>query len=288
MGQSERIVKSLLFICATLAILMLSSIAIFVTWEGIFGLRYLDPLGTIFYVGRGVYGLLPLLFSSILIVGASLFFAVILGLPIAIFISEAVSSELREILKSLVELLSAIPSVIYGFIGLVFLAPRIADFLSIPSGAVLFTASIVLAIMILPTIVSFSSEALLSIPEGYREASYALGASEWETIKNVVLPASKQGIFASIILAFGRAIGETIVVLFLAGTNGTLPPFPWYNHPGFPLTAAIARTMGSVPLGGRTYNVLFSLAVVLFIITFITNTIADHILNKFSKRFEGR
>lgn len=288
MDGGERIVKSLMFLCAALAILMLSSIAIFVFWEGIFGFQPLDPLGTVFYVGRELYGLLPLLVSSLLIVGASLFFAVILALPATIFITEVAPSEVREILKSLIELLSAIPSVIYGFIGLVFLAPIIADLLSIPSGTIILTASLLLAIMVFPTIVSLSSEALLSIPEKYREASYALGASEWETIRHVVLPASKNGIFASIILAFGRAIGETIAVLLVAGTNGILPSFPWYNQPGYPITAAIARTMGAVPMGGKTYQVLFSLGVVLFIITFITNTLSDHIRRSFSKRFKER
>lgn len=288
MIKQETIVKSLLFFCAVLAILMLGLIAVFVTIEGIRGFSYLEVLGTVFYVGNERYGLLPLLFSSILIVVGALFLAITLGIPAAIFVSEAIPTHVREVLKSIIELLSAIPSIIYGFLGLVFLAPFIADLLTIPSGTIIITASLVLGIMVLPTIVSFSSEALLSIPDEYREAAYALGSSEWETIRYVVVPAAKRGIFASIILAFGRAIGETIAVLLVAGTKGIIPPFPWYTHKGFPLTAAIARSMGVVPMGGKTYQILFSLGIILFIITFITNSIADHILSSFTKRYEKR
>ncbi|NIQ05510.1 MAG: phosphate ABC transporter permease subunit PstC [Candidatus Korarchaeota archaeon] len=286
MTNGEKVIRGIFFLCAAFATVMLFLIAVFVFLEGFKGFTHLTFLGRVFFPSNSEYGVLPLLVSSFLIVGGALILSLVLALPTAIFIAEVVPFEVRETLKSIVELLAAIPSVIYGFIGLVFFAPLVADLLHLTAGTVVFTASLILGIMILPTMVSLSTEALLAIPDKYREASLALGASEWQTVSKIILPAAKNGIFASIILAFGRAIGETIAVLLTSGVVGSLPSFPFFNQPAFPLTAAIARFMGETVIGGELYHVLFGLATILFVITFVINTIADHMFTTFSKKYK--
>ncbi|MEO0083787.1 MAG: phosphate ABC transporter permease subunit PstC, partial [candidate division WOR-3 bacterium] len=193
------------------------------------------------------FGILALIVGSIVVTIGSLIVAIPLGLGSAIFLSELAGFKTREILKPFIELLAGIPSVIYGLFGMAFLAPFVMRLFNIATGLNAFTASIILGIMIVPIIASISEDAITSVPKELREASYALGANKWETIYRVVLPAAKSGIIASIILGFGRAIGETMLVLMVAGGAAIIPKSIF--SPVRPMTSAIAAEMGETTVG---------------------------------------
>ncbi|MEM3641087.1 MAG: phosphate ABC transporter permease subunit PstC [Candidatus Bathyarchaeia archaeon] len=217
----------------------------------------------------------------------ALIVAVPFGVTTAIFIVEALSFSIRDITKSLIELLASIPSIIYGFIGVLFLAPQIASLFGLSSGTVALTASIVLAIMTVPTIVSVSGETIAAVPKEYKEAALALGATKWQTIKSVVIPTAKSGILASIMLGFGRAIGETVAVLMVAGNVAVMPtPFWNFLSPVYTLTAAIAIQMGEAAVGTLECSALFGLGLILFIITFVVNLLAD-VLSEIELKVRG-
>jgi len=228
-----------------------------------------------------LYGGFPLIYGSLMVVSGALLIAVPLGICTSIFIAEVLPFHLRDSIKSVIELLASIPSVIYGFIGVTFLAPMIASIFGLQSGATALTASLILAIMALPTIVGVSGETISAVPSEYKEAALALGASKWQTIRNVVLPLSKSGMLASVMLGFGRAIGETVAVLMVAGNVAMVPTPPWnYLAPVYPVTAVIAMQMGEAAVGSLEYSALFGLGLILFVITFIVNSIADVIVRR--------
>jgi len=285
MVKAERNVKILLFTVASTTIVFITLITLFIFMESIpvflnENLRAKILSSQVWAPAYEKYGILPLIVGSIIVVTGALVISVPIGLCTAIYIAEEVPKSLKDIFKSAIEMLAAIPSVIYGFIGLVTLTPIVAKIFGLNSGKNAFSASIVLAIMILPTIMSLSSETISSIPKEYKELSFALGASKWQTIKNVILPTAKPGILAAIILAFGRAIGETVAVLMVCGATGNMPEFPFFFDAVFPITAVIAMYMGEAPIGGELYHTLFFLGLILFIITSVVNTIADLILKK--------
>lgn len=224
------------------------------------------------------FGILALIVGSIVVTIGSLIVAIPLGLGSAIFLSELAGFKTREILKPFIELLAGIPSVIYGLFGMAFLAPFVMRLFNIATGLNAFTASIILGIMIVPIIASISEDAISSVPKELREASYALGANKWETIYRVVLPAAKSGIIASIILGFGRAIGETMLVLMVAGGAAIIPKSIF--SPVRPMTSAIAAEMGETTVGSDHYHALFGIAIVLFIITFTSNLITETVKQK--------
>ncbi|MCR8433842.1 MAG: phosphate ABC transporter permease subunit PstC [Crenarchaeota archaeon] len=280
----------ILFLCASSSIIFISLMFGFLTMEGAqafftFGINFL--IGRTWETNANLYGALPLIYGSLMVVSGALVIAVPLGVAAAIFIVEVLPFTFRDLVKSLIELLASIPSIIYGFIGLVFLAPQIASFFRIPSGTVALTASILLAMMSIPTIIGVSGEIISSVPKEYREAALALGATKLQTIKTVVIPVSKSGILASIMLGFGRAIGETVAVLMVAGNIAIIPEPPWnFLSPVYPITAVIAMQMGEAAVGSLEYSALFGLGLILFTITFIVNTLADVIVRRESK-FKG-
>jgi phosphate transport system permease protein len=196
----------------------------------------------------------------------------------AIVVSEVLPFNLRDPIKSIIELLASIPSVIYGFIGLLIVVPFIASTFGLVSGQTALTASLMLSIMTIPTIVSVSGEIISAVPKEYKDAALGLGATKWETIKTVVLPISKSGILASIMLGFGRAIGETIAVSMVAGNQAHIPSS--YLDAVYTIPAFIATHMGEAPVGSLEYSALFGLGLILFIITFAVNTLADIVVNR--------
>ncbi len=219
------------------------------------------------------FGIYPLIISSLLITAGTLFVAVPLGLGSAIYISELAGRRTKEVIKPLIELLAGIPSVIYGLVGIVFLAPFLMKVLDIPVGLNLFSASLILGVMVVPIVSTMSEDALNAVPRSLREASYSLGANKFETIFRVVIPAAKSGIIGSFILAFGRAIGETLVVLMVAGGSAQIPDSIF--DPVRPMTSAIAAEMGETVVGSMHYSALFAIAVVLFAITFLSNVVTE-------------
>lgn len=220
-----------------------------------------------------LFGILPLILGTLLVSFTAILIALPMGLGVAIYLSELADKRTKKILKPAIELLAGIPSVVYGFFGLVVLVPIIQKTLHLPVGETAFTGSLLLAIMALPTIISVAEDALSNTPRAMREASLSLGASHWQTIYSVVIPYSKSGISAAVILGIGRAIGETMAVLMVTGNAAIIPHSLFESVRTIPAT--IAAELGEAPSGGVHYQALFVLACVLFIITMIINLAAD-------------
>ena len=224
------------------------------------------------------FGLLPLIMGSVFVTFGAILIAVPLGLAAAIYISEVAPPFLRDILKSGIELLAAIPSIVLGFIGIVVLAPLIRTLFNVPSGLTALAGSIMLAFMALPTIVSIIEDAITSVPRSYKEGALALGATHLQTIRRVILPAASSGILAAVMLGIGRVIGETMAVLMITG-NAALMPHSLLQ-PVRTLTATIAAEMGEVINGSMHYYALFGIGLVLFVITFAINMLAYAMLHR--------
>jgi len=284
MHLKSQLVEFVLFFCASFSVAILLLMLLFVVKEGSLALARLGVqliLDQRWETNSDLYGGFPLMYGSLMAVSGALAISVPLGICASIFIAEVLPFQLRDPVKSVIELLASIPSVIYGFIGVTFLAPLIASLFGLHSGTTALTASLILAIMVLPTIVGVSGETISAVPSEYKEAALALGASKWQTIRNVVLPLSKSGMLVSVMLGFGRAIGETIAVLMVAGNVAMVPTPPWnYLAPVYPVTAVIAMQMGEAAVGSLEYSALFGLGLILFITAFVVNTIADVIVRR--------
>ncbi len=225
------------------------------------------------------FGIFPLLTGSILITFLATLFSIPAGVCGAIYVSEIARGAEREFFKPFVELLAGIPSVVLGFFALVVLAPLVKSVFGLPSGLTALTGAIILALMAVPTIITISEDALRSVPKSYKEASLALGASRFQTIWRVTVPASLSGIIAAVMLGMGRVIGETMAVLMVTGNAAliTLSPFESVRT----MTATIAAEMGEVPFGSAHYGALFWVGIILLVITFGLNTIAMRVLRKY-------
>ena len=233
----------------------------------------------------GKYGLLPLLVGSFWVTFIALLISIPTGIITAIYISEYANKKNRNFLKIIIEVMSALPSVVLGFIGLYVLAEPIKNIFNLNTGLNALTGGIMLSFMAIPTIVTLADDALKSLDNSYREASLALGANKLETIVEILLPAAFPGIFAGIMLGFGRIIGETMAVLMITGNTPILATSPLSSVRT--LTATIASEMGEVVQGSTHYHSLFAIGLVLFIISFITNTLADKYIRK-SRKLMGK
>ena len=222
---------------------------------------------------RPQYGILALLVGTLAVTGLAMALAVPLGLGAAVYISEFCPGKVRETLKIVIELLAAIPSVVWGFISYMLLAPLIVDLTGAPVGVNLLNGGAVLALMSVPIIVSVGEDALKAVPDSYREAALSLGASRWEVVYRVLFPAAKNGLLAAVLLGVGRAIGETMAVLMATGHAVQIPRS--LLDPICTLTATIAAELGETVYGGPHYRMLFVIGLVLFAITFLVNLVAD-------------
>ncbi len=242
---------------------------------------------TDFFFGRDwvslseVFGLLPLLTGSLWVTLSALLIAVPLSIITAVYISEYASEKKRETLKILIETMSALPSVALGYIGLYVFSDPIKRLFDLNTGLTALTGGIMLAFMAIPTIVSISDDAIRALDKSYKEASLALGANKLETIIKVILPAAFPGIFAGIMLGFGRIIGETMTVLMVTGNSPNLRAT--LLSPVRTMTATIAAEMGEVVQGSEHYYALFAIGLILFVISFITNTLGDYFIHKSRK-----
>lgn len=225
------------------------------------------------------FGIFPLLIGSFCVTVLSGIMAVPVGIMTAIYLAEIASPKISEIIKPIIELMASMPSVVIGFFGMVVVAPFIQDFFNVPLGLNMFNASLMLAFMAIPTICSISEDAVFSVSPTLKEASFALGATHFETIVKVVIPASLSGICTGVILGLSRAVGETMVVLMAAGGAAMIPTSIF--DPVRPMPACIAAEMAEAPFGSEHYHALFAIAIVLFIFTFVFNLIADYISYKF-------
>lgn len=237
------------------------------------------------YPAQDMFSIWPLIVGSLLVTFGSVIIAVPLGLMTAIYMGELAPQWQREILKPLIEMLAGIPSIVLGFIGWMVMAPLIQN-LGASTGLTAFTGSLILAYMALPTIISISEDALYAVPKEYRDGALAIGATRWQTIWRVVLPAARSGLLMAVMLGIGRAIGETMAVMMVTGNAAYVPEFnlsmPF--HPVRTLTATIAAEMGEVAQGSLHYNVLFGIGIVLFLITFAINSIAARLVGQNSHR----
>ena len=278
-------VKALFFIVATSSIAVLLMITLFLFKEGIPILNKISVkdfiLGDYWYPTSDPpdFGIFPLIVGSLAVTAISAVVSIPLGVMTAVYLSEIASARLREIVKPVVELLASLPSVVIGFFGMVLLAPFLQEVFDIATGLNMFNAALMLGFMSVPTICSISEDALYSVPTNLKEASLALGATPFETIVNVTIPAALSGISTAVILGMSRAIGETMVVLMVAGGAAMVPGSIF--DPVRPLPASIAAEMAEAPYRGDHYYALFATGIVLFIFTFLFNLIADYISNKY-------
>jgi phosphate transport system permease protein len=229
------------------------------------------------------FGILPLITASVLVTLLASLFAVPLSLAIAVYLAELAAPRVREIIKPVVELIASIPSVIIGFFGMVVVAPVLQNYFNVDTGLNMFNAALMLAFMAVPTIASISEDAISSVPVSLKEASFALGANRWQTIFHIIIPAALSGIWTAVILGISRVIGETMVVLMVAGGAAVLPKSIF--DPVRPLTSNIAAEMAEAPVGGSHYHALFAIGIILFVITFFFNIVADYLSNKY--KFKG-
>jgi len=276
--------RKLIFLSALTSIIALLLIFVFLFSEGANLFKTYSPID--FLTGSRWYpiseppsfGILPLLLGSLLVTALAAIVSIPLGIASAVYISEVAPPFLKEYIKPVIELLASIPSVVLGFIGIVTLVPLVKNLFNLSTGLTAFTGGIMLAFMAMPTIVSIAEDALNAVPKSYKDASLALGATRWETIYHITVPAAVSGIVAAVMLGIGRVVGETMVVLMITGNAAVIPT--GIMQPVRTLTATIAAEMGETVRGSEHYYALFAIGMALFIITFLINMAGDIFLRK--------
>ena len=287
----EIIMRKLFAFFAALSVLLLGMIVLFLFREGIPLFKQISVsqflFGSAWYptYDPPEYGIWPLIVGSLIVTLFACLIAVPFGILSAIYISEIAPARIKEILKSVIELLAGLPSVVIGFFGMVIVAPWMQEFFDLPTGLNIVNASVMLAIMAIPTISSISEDDLYAVPREFKEAAYALGATKYETLVKVAIPAAFSGISTAVILGMARAIGETMVVLMVAGGAAAIPRGIFDSVR--PMPASIAAEMGEAPFQSGHYHALFATGIVLFLITLVFNLIADHISTKFKEEGSG-
>lgn len=271
----EFVIENLLRVLGFSAITFLFLIFAFLLREGVpffFQVPLGDLFGTGWYPTFGIFGLLPILLGSLFVTIVAMMIAFPLGLAVAVFTREVAPSWVREVLKPTIEVLAGIPSVVLGFFGMTVLAPLVREQLGAPTGLTAFTGGLVLAYMSLPTIISVAEDALDAVPKGYRDAGLAMGATKWQVIWHVIVPAARSGILMALMLGMGRAIGETMAVMMVTGNAARMPITPdSLFRPVRTMTATVAAEMGEVARGSLHYHALFGVGLVLFVFTFLIN-----------------
>ena len=286
----EFVVERAIRVAGLSAIVFVGMIFLFLIREGLPTFWKVSPaalLSTRWYPVEEYFGLVPLVLGSLLVTLGAALIAMPLGLATAIFIAEIAPRWAREALKPFVEVLAGIPSVVLGFLGMLVLAPVVRQTTGAPTGLTALSGSILLALMALPTIVSVAEDALDTVPKSYRDGAMALGATRWQTIWWVVVPAARSGILTGMMLGIGRAIGETMTVMMVTGNAARVPISPGdLLMPVRTMTATIAAEMGEVAQGSIHYGVLFAIGIVLFLISFIVNLAAASVVFRQVKRRE--
>lgn len=282
----EKAVECFFLISGLIVVLVLAGIFVLLVVTAVPGFKEISikeflfsPVWNPTALIQPTYGILSMLVSTAMVTIGALLIAVPLGIGTAAYLSDIANPRVREISKPVIEILAGIPSVVIGFLGIVLIGPIIARVFGLSSGLNALNGAILLAIMALPTIISISEDALNSVPQSYQQASLALGATKWQTIILVKIPAALSGILASCMLGMGRAIGETMTVLMATGCAAAMPH--GFLDPVRTMTAAIAIELGEVAYGTTHYYALFGIGLVLFIITFAVNMMSDMILQKY-------
>lgn len=288
--MKEYIITRVIRLCGYSAIIFVLMIFYFLWSEGFSALTEV-PISSLFsirwYPIENYFGILPLIGGSIVVTLGAALVAVPIGLVTAIYISEIAPRWMREILKPLVEMLGGIPSVVLGFLGILLLSPFLRRLMNLPTGLTALTGAILLGGIAIPTIVSVAEDALDAVPRSYRDAALALGATPWQTIWRVTLPAARSGVLTAMMLGVGRAIGETMTVMMVTGNAPVMPGgLGALFSPVRTMTATIAAEMGEVANGSVHYHVLFFIGIVLFLISLAINIAASSVVFRMHKRSE--
>lgn len=229
---------------------------------------------------RETFGIIPLVCGSLLVTAIATTLMIPFGIGASVYIAELARPREREILKPFIEILAGIPSVVIGFFGLIILVPAIKSFFGLPSGLTAMSGGILLALMAVPTVISISEDAIRAVPQSYKSASLALGASKMQTVWKVIVPAALPGIITAVMLGIGRVVGETMAVMMVTGNAAVISGKPFDSVRT--MTATIAAEMGEVAFGSTHYRALFCVGIVLLIATFMLNMIAHKVLKKYS------
>jgi phosphate transport system permease protein len=285
----EKFIESWIFLAGVLTIVVLLGIIALLLKEGL--PIFLDTPPWEFFFGTKWYpvsepptfGIMPFFVATFWVTLVATAISVPVGVACAAYLAEVAPAKVRETVKPIIEILAGIPSVVMGFIGLMLLSPLVQSAFNLNTGLSGLTAGIMLSLMSLPIIISVSEDALRAVPDDFRQAAYALGATRWETIRHVSIPGALSGVTAAIMLGVGRAIGETMTVLMVAGGALAVPVSP--TEPMMPMTAAIASGIGNAVRGGLQYQALFAIGLILFAVTLAVNLIADRVLERQKRKF---
>lgn len=291
LNYREYVITRLIKASGYSAIVFVLLIFLFLLREGLPALAEV-PLSALFStrwypIEDTYFGILPLLTGSFIVTLGAALIAIPFGIGTAVYISEIGPRWMREILKPLVELLGGFPSVVLGFLGILVLAPFLRRFLNLPTGLTALAGSLLLGGIALPTVVSVAEDALDAVPRDYREGAWALGATRWQTIWRVTLPAARSGVLTAVMLGIGRAIGETMTVMMVTGNAPVLAlSLGSLFSPVRTMTATIAAEMGEVANGSVHYHVLFFIGMVLFLISLVVNVVASTVVFRAARRAE--
>lgn len=286
----ERPINVLIKAAGYSSILFVTLIFIFLMREGLPALANVSLsslFGTIWYPTEGYFGIWPLFLGSILVTVTAILIAIPLGVGTSLYISEVAPLWFKNLLKPLIEILAGLPSVVLGFIGIQVAVPLMRHAFNLPTGLSGFTGAVLLAFIATPTIVSISEDALNTVPATYRQAALALGATKWQTLWHITLPAAKTGVITAVMLGVGRAIGETMAVMMVTGNAPVMPS--GLNAIFLPIrtmTATIASEMGEVANGSPHYQVLFFIGIILFLLSLAINVVASWVSTRGLKRSE--
>jgi phosphate ABC transporter permease protein PstC len=289
---SERFVETLLFLSAITSIVVMILIFYYMIHESLRAFATIGILNLLFgqkwHPAGDIYGMLPLILTAFIVTILALIINIGIGVPLAIFLAELAGPRSKALLKPAIELLAGVPSIVYGFLGIIFLVSYLQDSYYMLTGRSILAGSILLGIMFLPYITTICEDALRAVPSEFKEGSLALGASRWQTLRYVTIPAASSGITAAIILNIGSIIGETMAVLLVVGNVARLPS-PIFNifTQGATFTSVIAGEMGEAAHGSLHYHVLFAVGFILLIVVSILNVIADLTRARIRRKFGG-
>jgi phosphate ABC transporter permease protein PstC len=288
----DKAVEAVLFIAAIASIIVMLLIFYFLIGESLVAFSDVGVLslllGQKWHSAGDIYGMAPLIIDSLLVTLLALIINISIGLPLAIYLAELASPRGRAILKPAIELLAGVPSIVYGFLGVLILVSYLQDRLDMLTGRSMLAGSILLGIMFIPSITTIAEDALRAVPSEFKEGSLALGANRWQTIRNVTIPAASSGIVVAVILNVGRIIGETMAVLLVVGNVARIPTpvFDVFDR-GATFTSVIAGEMGEVARGSLHYHVLFAVGFVLLILVSLLSILADFVSARIQKKFGG-
>jgi phosphate ABC transporter permease protein PstC len=289
---SERFIEALLFLSAATSIIVTILIFYFLVREclpafleiGVFQLL----IGQKWHAAGNIFGMAPLIVNSLLVTVLALCINISIGIPLAIYLAELAGPRERSVLKPAIELLAGVPSIVYGLLGILILVSYLQDHFDMLSGRSMLAGSILLGIMFIPPITTICEDALRAVPKEFKEGSLALGATSWQTIRYVILPAAASGVTAAILLNVGRIVGETMAVLLVMGNIARIPnPFFDVFEQGATFPSVIAGEMGEVARGSLHYHALFAVGFVLLVMVTFLSLMADLVRARIQRKFGG-